>query len=67
MEDFKKNWNNYETSAIRQFDLIMADILDVLDKKPVSEARQYIRGLRDGNRFSRKRPEIKLLDSDTEQ
>ena len=62
MEDFKKDWTNYETLPVLQFDLIMADIYDTLDKRGASEAKQYIRGLQDGNRFARKRPEMQLLN-----
>lgn len=59
--DFMKNWDNYETMPVRQFDLIIGDILDTLDNQSIEEAKQYMRGLRDGNRFGRKRPEMKKL------
>ena len=62
MEDFKKNWEKYETTPVRQFDLIIADILDVLNNESISEAKQYVRGLKDGNRFARKCPEINLIE-----
>ena len=61
MEDFKKNWENYETTVVRQFDLIIVDIFDTLDNRGVNEAKQYIRGLRGGNRFARECPKIKPL------
>ena len=61
MKDFEKDWDGYETTPVRQFDLIMADILDVLNNSYVGDAKQYVRGLKDGNRFARKCPEIKPL------
>ena len=56
--DFKKSWGNYKTTPVRQLDLFLGDILDVLNNKSIDEANQYVRGLRDGNRFGRTRPEI---------
>lgn len=60
-KDFMQDWDNYQTAAVLQFDLIMADISDLLNNNPVNEVKQYVRGLRDGNRFSQKRPEMKPL------
>ena len=62
MEDYEKNWDKYETMPIRQFDLFMGDILNLLNNKSVDEAKQYVRGLKDGNRFARKCPKIKLIE-----
>jgi len=59
--DYKKSWDNYKTTPVRQLDLFLEDILDVLNNKPIGEAIQYVRGLRDGNRFGRERPEIKKI------
>lgn len=61
MTDCEKNWDGYETAPIRQFDMILADIRNVLKTRPVDEAKQYVRGLQDGNRFARKCPEIKQI------
>ena len=63
MEDYEKDWDKYKTPPVRQFDLIMRDILDILKKEPLREALQYVRGLRDGNRFARECPEITPLKS----
>ena len=58
MKDFEQDWDKHKTPPVRQFDLIMADILDIFKNKPAGEAAQYIRGLRDGNRFARECPPI---------
>ena len=62
MKDYEKDWDRFETTPIRQFDLNLAHILDVVQNKPKEEAIQYVRGLRDGNRFGRKCPPILPID-----
>lgn len=61
MKDFEKDWDNYETAPVRQFDLFMADIRNMLENNTLEETKQYVRGCQDGNRFARKCPEIKPL------
>lgn len=66
----RKDWdNNDSASPVLHFDLTMADLRDRLTKAIESTSEQerlqninlafeYVRGLQDGNRFMRPKPEL---------
>ena len=64
MEDYEFNWDKYKTSPVRQFDLIIRDIAATLEAKGKDVAKEYMRGLVDGNRFARECPKMEKLENE---
>lgn len=64
MDDFEKNWDKHKTTPVRQFDLFMADILNMLQNNTIEETKHYVRGCREGNRFARECPPIKQVEAE---